>query len=223
VQLYDTVADISETTNLAAEHPEVVARLQAAWVAHNEELSAHRRPAADLIRPAGVPSPDRPTGDTPAKPLNWARVQQGRTYPTRQAPNLVRKPFVVSCEISGPALEGVLVAHGGTVTGYSLSVHEGQVVFALRRDSDEISRVRATLPQGERFVLRATATENQLAVQIDEAEPATAASTGLLLKHPSEDFSVGFDERMPVDPQQPEGSFTGTVAKVRVSPLNAAD
>jgi hypothetical protein len=109
------------------------------------------------------------------------------------------------------------------VTGYSLSVHEGQVVFALRRDSDEISRVRATLPQGERFVLRATATENQLAVQIDEAEPATAASTGLLLKHPSEDFSVGFDERMPVDPQQPEGSFTGTVAKVRVSPLNAAD
>jgi arylsulfatase A len=223
VQLYDTVADISETTNLAAEHPEVVARLQAAWVAHNEELSAHRRPAADLIRPDGVPSPDRPTGDTPTKPLNWARVQQGRTYPTRQAPNLVRKPFVVSCEISGPALEGVLVAHGGTVTGYSLSVHEGQVVFALRRDSDEISRVRATLPQGERFVLRATATENQLAVQIDEAEPATAASTGLLLKHPSEDFSVGFDERMPVDPQQPEGSFTGTVAKVRVSPLNAAD
>ncbi|MBL6713348.1 MAG: sulfatase [Pirellulales bacterium] len=223
VQLYDTVADISETTNLAAEHPEVVARLQAAWVAHNEELSAHRRPAADLIRPDGVPSPDRPTGDTPTKPLNWARVQQGRTYPTRQAPNLVRKPFVVSCEISGPSLEGVLVAHGGTVTGYSLSVHEGQVVFALRRDSDEISRVRATLPQKERFIVRATATENQLAVQIDEAEPATTASTGLLLKHPSEDFSVGFDERMPVDPQQPEGAFTGTVAKVRVLPLNTAN
>ncbi len=219
VQLYDTVADISETTNLAAEHPEVVARLQAAWIAHNEELSAHRRPAADLIRPAGVPSPDRPTGDTPAKPLNWARVQQGRTYPTRQAPNLVGKPFVVSCEISGPSLGGVLVAHGGTVTGYSLSVREGQVVFALRRDSDEISRVQATLPQGERFVVRATATEKQLAVQIDEGEPATAASTGLLLKHPSEDLSVGFDERMPVDPQQPEEPFTGAIKHLRVMPL----
>ena len=62
VQLYDTVADIGETTNVAANYPEVVSRLQSAWEAHVEELNANRRPTADLIRPQGVPSAQRPGG-----------------------------------------------------------------------------------------------------------------------------------------------------------------
>lgn len=60
VQLYDTVADIGETRNLAAEHPEVVKRLQAAYDAHVAEIKANRRPTAPLIRPADANSPERP-------------------------------------------------------------------------------------------------------------------------------------------------------------------
>lgn len=60
VQLYDTVADISETTNVAAKHPDVVQRLQAAYDTHIAEIQANRRPTAPLIRPPGVPSPERP-------------------------------------------------------------------------------------------------------------------------------------------------------------------
>ncbi len=44
VQLYDLSADISETTNVAEQHPEVVARLQQMTKAMVEELQAHRRP-----------------------------------------------------------------------------------------------------------------------------------------------------------------------------------
>ena len=50
VQLYDTVADISETTNLATSYPDVVEQLQAAWERHQQELKANRRPNAELIR-----------------------------------------------------------------------------------------------------------------------------------------------------------------------------
>lgn len=60
VQLYDTVADIGETTNLAAKYPEVVERLRAAYEAHVEELTAHRRPTAEMVRGEGAPSPERP-------------------------------------------------------------------------------------------------------------------------------------------------------------------
>ncbi len=60
VQLYDTVADIGETTNVAAEHPEVVAKLQSAYDAHVSEIKANQRPTADLIRPEGAISPERP-------------------------------------------------------------------------------------------------------------------------------------------------------------------
>ena len=60
VQLYDTVADIGETTNLAAEYPEVVTRLQAAYNAHIADITANRRPTAEMMRPKNSHSPSRP-------------------------------------------------------------------------------------------------------------------------------------------------------------------
>ncbi|TWU28826.1 sulfatase family protein [Novipirellula artificiosorum] len=60
VQLYDTVADIGETTNLASQHPEVVKRLQTAYDSHVAEITANQRPTAEMLRPTGVPSPERP-------------------------------------------------------------------------------------------------------------------------------------------------------------------
>ena len=62
VQLYDTVADISETTNLASGHPDVVKRLHAAYDAHVAEITANRRPTAELVRPANAVSAGRPGG-----------------------------------------------------------------------------------------------------------------------------------------------------------------
>ncbi|MEM9702478.1 MAG: sulfatase-like hydrolase/transferase, partial [Planctomycetota bacterium] len=60
VQLYDTDADIGETTNLAADHPEVVRRLQAAYDAHLSEIKANRRPTAAMPRPGGAAPATRP-------------------------------------------------------------------------------------------------------------------------------------------------------------------
>lgn len=62
VQLYDTVVDIGETTNLAAEYPAIVARLQEAYDTHVAEIEANRRPTAELVRPEGALSPERPGG-----------------------------------------------------------------------------------------------------------------------------------------------------------------
>ena len=62
VQLYDTVADISETTNLASQHPDIVKRLQTAYDNHVAEIQANQRPTAKMVRPEGSLSPDRPGG-----------------------------------------------------------------------------------------------------------------------------------------------------------------
>ncbi len=70
VQLYDTVADISETTNLAAKNPDVVKRLQAAYDAHVAEIQANRRPTAKLTRPTGVASSERPNTSPKKTPRN---------------------------------------------------------------------------------------------------------------------------------------------------------
>jgi arylsulfatase A len=68
VQLYDTVADIGETTNLAAMHPEVVKRLKAAYDAHLAEIKANQRPTAELQRRDGAPSSTRPGPPRKPKP-----------------------------------------------------------------------------------------------------------------------------------------------------------
>ena len=67
VQLYDTVGDISETKNVAALHPEIVARLQTAYDNHVKEISANKRPTAEMIRPEGAISPERPGGSRKKK------------------------------------------------------------------------------------------------------------------------------------------------------------
>ena len=60
VQLYDTVADVGETRDVAAERPGVVAELRAAYDRHVAEIEANRRPTAPLRRPPGSPPADRP-------------------------------------------------------------------------------------------------------------------------------------------------------------------
>ena len=69
VQLYDTVADIGETKNVAADNPEVVKRLHAAWEAHVAEIKANKRPSAKLKRPEDSRPATRPGGSKkkPAK------------------------------------------------------------------------------------------------------------------------------------------------------------
>jgi len=47
-QLYDVVADISETTNVAEKHPDVAARLTAAADAHVKDLRENCRPAGSV-------------------------------------------------------------------------------------------------------------------------------------------------------------------------------
>jgi len=70
VQLYDTVADIGETNNLAAEHPELTERLQAVYDAHVSEIRAHRRPTAELERRPDAPPPNRPSNSKPKRRRN---------------------------------------------------------------------------------------------------------------------------------------------------------
>ncbi|MFT5129681.1 MAG: arylsulfatase A [Rhodothermales bacterium] len=59
VQLFDTVADIGETKNLALQNPEVAERLQAAFDAHAADIKANKRPNASMLRPPGAKSAAR--------------------------------------------------------------------------------------------------------------------------------------------------------------------
>ena len=65
--LFNLKDDIGETTNVAAQHPKIVANLQAAYDAHVAEIKANKRPTAKLERPDGIKPPQKP-GGTNRKP-----------------------------------------------------------------------------------------------------------------------------------------------------------
>lgn len=65
VQLYDTDADIAETTNVASKHPDVVAKLQKIYDTHVAEIKANKRPTAPLQRPMTAKSSERPNQKKP--------------------------------------------------------------------------------------------------------------------------------------------------------------
>lgn len=222
VQLYDTVNDIGETKNVAAHYPEVVSRLQKAWEEHLVELNANKRPTAELQRPEGSLPATRPgnksAGTTPAgKSINWKTVKSNDTYQARSAPHLVNQPFTISCSLDVDKEEGVIVAHGGSVTGYSLYIKDDQLVFALRRSKEQIHRVSASLTGKTNIAVTATADRKELSIQIDQASPVTASHAGLLVRHPSEDLSINHDNAHPVDPESPMPNFKGTIQQLKVS------
>ena len=72
------------------------------------------------------------------------------------------------------------------------------------------------------ITVRAIVEERSLSLQVDDGEPVVVEATGMLLKHPAEDLSVGFDARMPVDPEQPQPPFLGSIRGLRVMPLPEA-
>ncbi|NBS26770.1 MAG: hypothetical protein EBS81_10740 [Gammaproteobacteria bacterium] len=59
-QLYDTEADIGETSNLAEEHPQIAARLATAYEKHVANIPANKRPTATMPQPEGSISAELP-------------------------------------------------------------------------------------------------------------------------------------------------------------------
>ena len=92
-RLYDLDADIGETTNVAASHPEVVASLKALAVAMQQELgnpqSPARRPAGSVAKPQTiyqtVPQPPKQSQETKATKVS----KQAEKAAAAARPNIV--------------------------------------------------------------------------------------------------------------------------------------
>ncbi len=230
-RLYDLEAEIGEVTNVADDHPEVVARLQKIADAMVADIGSGQ--PGPGVRPPGVvekpvtlyPSVPRETKPKQAsgKPLDWKRARAGEVFASASAPAVAGKPFTLSATISAPG-EGVILSHGGSAVGYVLYLSGGKAVFAVRRSGNEITRLATALPptSGREPFTVVAALRKDGAITLDYpgqagAKTAKAGAGGLLSRHPQEDLSIGHDAGNPVDPEAPQGRFTGTIETVEVS------
>ncbi|MAG55605.1 MAG: hypothetical protein CMJ83_04870 [Planctomycetes bacterium] len=75
--LYDLASDIAETTNVAAEHPEIVARLTRLIEDHRADIRQNKRPVGQ------APAPEKPAASGPRVLLLGDSISMGYTRPVR--------------------------------------------------------------------------------------------------------------------------------------------
>ncbi|GAA3046400.1 arylsulfatase [Actinokineospora globicatena] len=222
-ELYHVATDPTETTNVAAEHPEKLAELAAAWehAAWNNAVFPLNdyTPANDLRRPADERL-ERPVTLYPGTPL-LERYRSAQLVQFRD--------FVVEATVDGVPGEGVLFSHGDQGGGYVVYL-EGGAAHLTYNAYGAVHRSGPVPLDGGPIRLSATALPDfqwsfVLATDSGSAEVGPVAQ--LIGLAPFTGISVGADRGGPVDwdLHTRAGTFpyTGTLRHVRYEPGAQAD
>jgi arylsulfatase A-like enzyme len=123
-ELYHVAADLSETRDLAAEQPARLAELQALWweeARRNQVLPLDNRPLWALVHP----KPDR------RRPRSEYRYTQGGApVPESVAVNVRNRSHLLAVDVVvGAEPDGVLLALGSALGGWSLHVLDGRLRY----------------------------------------------------------------------------------------------
>ena len=236
-RLYNLNDEIGEVTNVAQQNPDVVARLQKMADAMIADIGSSQ--PGPGVRPSGLVEnpvtlyPTQPRAKRPAKrpaktrkqrgkPITWNTIKVGDSFDSSAAPAVGEEPFSILCSIDAKEPNGVILAHGGSVVGYSLYAHNGSIVFAVRHSSNEIQRV--TAPPVDRSTITVHASLNDsdmLSLAINDTKPITVKCRGLLSRQPQEDLCIGHDNGNPLDDQAPTQPFNGVISKMQFESGNA--
>jgi arylsulfatase len=126
-ELYRVAHDLSECNDVAAQHPDVLAKLVALWWEEAERfnvLPLDNRPVAALL------APRRPVPRHP-RYVFWP---DGSIVPETVTVNVRNRSHAVVADVEVPdgskALEGVLLAMGTTLGGWSFHVLDGRLRYA---------------------------------------------------------------------------------------------
>lgn len=215
LRLYDLDAEIGEQTDVAARHPEVVAKLKALADKMAAEIGGKEPPAR---RPAGevkgaktlYPTVDYVPNDVKktdakaaakkpaAKPVALAQAKAGDAIASASAPQVGQKAFTVSVAVETAQRDAVIVAQGGLI-GHALYLKGGRVAFAVRHGADEVVEIlSAAEVKGSFTVTASLAADGAMKLVVAGQDAVTGKAKGLLPRQPAEDFCVGHDNGKPV-------------------------
>lgn len=223
-ELYDLRADFSQSRNLAAEHPQRLARMQELFdrearrnnvypiqsSGSRERLAKMHQDGMNVVTESVFWGAD--------VQLNW-----------NSAPPIFFRSFSVDAEIQVPAggADGVLLAAGSHFGGWSFYLHDGTPVVAAAHAPQPggLGRVTAgaPLPAGDHRLIfevdyrdaggdvRIVLNGQEIGRGFIEQRPSMMAGLG-------ETLDSGRDTQVPVVPdyRRPEGAFAGHIDKITV-------
>ena len=216
LRLYDLDAEIGEQTDVAARHPEVVAKLKALADKMSAEIGgrapAARRPAGEVkaaktLYPTADDKPKdakkddkKPAGKkaAAARLVALAQAKNGDAIASAAAPQVGQKAFTVAVTVETAQRDAVILAQGGLV-GHALYLKGGRVAFAVRHGADEVVEILSPAEVRGSFAVTASlAADGAMKLVVAGQEAVTGKAKGVLPRQPAEDFCVGHDNGKPV-------------------------
>ncbi|MGI9109008.1 MAG: sulfatase family protein [Opitutales bacterium] len=216
LRLYDLDAEIGEQTDVAAQHPEVVAKLKALADKMAAEIGGKeptaRRPAGEVKGAKTLyPTIDYVPNDAKkddakkpaakkaaAKPVVLAQAKSGDTIASVAAPQVGQKAFVVTATVETAQRDAVILAQGGLI-GHALYLKGGRVAFAVRHGADEVVEILSPAEVKGSFTATASlAPDGTMKLVVAGQEAVTGKAKGVLPRQPAEDFCIGHDNGKPV-------------------------
>jgi arylsulfatase len=222
-QLYDIVADPTETVDLAGSRPDMVEELSRAW-----EQSAWENLVFPLDDGTGLLQvlrrPDEASFHEPVRILPGTPTLE--RYRSQKL--IAFRDFAIHVELHHqPNDNGVLVAHGDQGGGYALYIEDGVLRFGYNHYGELTVLDAGQPPAGAHTItLRATAGDAftwDFALSVDGVETAELPATPMLLGFaPFQGIDVGIDRRSPVvwSVYEAHGAFpyTGELVAVTYEP-----
>ncbi len=222
LRLYNLDQEIGEVTDLAKQHPDIVGRLQKLADGMIADIGSGK--AGPGVRPPGVVKnpvtlfPTRPRGKKrQGKRIKWGKIKSGDAFSSTAAPGVAGKAFSISCRLDLTSAKGVIIAHGGSVVGYSLHARHGKLVWAIRHSQTEFTRVEAPLSEGVHRISAGISKTGKVTLAIDDREAWSKQGPGLLNRQPQEDLCIGHDNGQAVDALASKARFTGSINRLRVT------
>jgi arylsulfatase A len=241
-RLYNLDQEIGERTNLAAQHPEIVARLQALAKKMDAEIGGTtptaRRPAGEVANPRTLYPSDNNTprakqaakaGRAPAttaspsakiaSPAALADLAPGATLASEAAPPVANRGFTIACTVETTQRDTILVAHGGLSAGYALYLKGGRVAFLVRHGGGQAFTeiVSAAELRGPTALTATLAADGAMTLAVAGQAPVTGRAAALIGRQPQEDFCVGHDNAKPVTPTPIAAPFQGRLTRLSVT------
>lgn len=144
------------------------------------------------------------------------------TFPVSDALDPSGKPIAVSLWVKPESPSGVILAHGGGVQGYCVSIKKRQPIFSVRV-SNTLARVEADgrLEDGWNHLVCQLREDGSLSIFLNGEQVGAGKGPGLIPSNPANPLEIGGDTGSIVDaelfadaPQPPR--FAGSVDDLRI-------